>query len=177
MSIGGRGGGVIGGAGEGVFSTQGRGGAIGGSSRQFVRPPSFHRPGHPRHLPFAHMPFFGHHHRHFNKSFVFLGFGASAFYPAWWWYDPYYSYWAPPAAYYSGYYGYPYYDYYGDPYWSDPCMSSDPAYAAYCLESSDPSQGEYGAPPVGYPEPEAPVQPESESGPPPPAELPTSSGY
>jgi len=152
--------------------SSGRGGGagiVGPGARHVTPPPSFQRHGHrPQPHRFHHTPrhVFGHrHHGHFGRSGFFFGLGASAFYPAWWWYNPYY-YWTPPGAYYSGYSSYPYYDYYGDPYSSDPyssdpCLSLDPAYAEYCPPPADPSQGEYGAPPVGYPAPNAPVQPES----------------
>ena len=120
-----------------------------------------------------HKGFRGHGRLH-NKHF--FSFGVGGFYPSWWWYDsyyyPYYSY--PPAYYYPAYSGYPaydyygypsynYYDYYGDPYGSDPCLSPDPAYAQYCPPPPSPPQGEYVAPPVGYPTPDAPVYPEAGS--------------
>ena len=164
-----RGGGRGGGIGSGGGAA-GRGGSVGGGGGRgggFSGGPrhSFGG-GHPQH--FRHRPFVGHRHFH-PKSFGF-GLGASVFVPAWWWYSPYY-YWNPPPAYYTGYYGYPSYDYYnypsydyyGDPYSSDPCLSSDPAYAQYCPQSSYPPQGNYGAPPVGYPTPDASAYPEAGS--------------
>lgn len=105
-----------------------------------------------------------HPHRHHN--YFSFSFGASAFGPGWGWYDPYY-YWGP-SPYYT-YYGYPYPDYYGYPYypnyWSDPCLSPDPAYAPYCPPAADnPTQG-YSVPPVDYPSAPLPPQPESEGEP------------
>lgn len=152
VGSGSRGGGVVGGSG-GVVGGAGRAGVIGGGSRG-----SFHLPS----------SRFRHH--HFRRNVFVFGFGASAFVPAWWWYDPY-SYWGAPPAYYSAYYGYPSYDYYGYPsydyygypYWSDPCLSPDPADAPYCPPVNYPYQGGYGAPPVDYPPPAAPAQPESGS--------------
>jgi len=110
------------------------------------------------------------HHRSHHDSF-FFGFGVSAFAPAWWWHDPYYYPWG--ASPYYTYYGYPYYDYYGYPsYWSDPCLSPDPAYAPYCPPTADnPYYPGYSVPPVDYyPSLAPPIQPESggESQPPTP---------
>ena len=159
---GGRGGGIGRGGtvapGGAVLGGGSRGGVVTGSQGRFVGP---------RHH-FRHGRFFPQH--HFRRNSFFFGFGGTAFVPAWWWYDPYY-YWGPPPGYYSTYYGYPSYDYYnypsydyyGDPYSSDPCLSSDPAFAQYCPQSSYPPQGDYGAPPVGYPTPDASAQPESGS--------------
>jgi hypothetical protein len=134
----------------------GRGGATGGAHR-----PSF-RPHHVPHKGFHHG-----HRPHFRNR-TFFSFGVGTFYP-WWWYGPYY-YWTPPPAYYyypyyypaySGYpaydyYGYPYYDYYGSQYWSDPCLSPDPAYAAYCPPPPSSVQGEYEQAPA---QPSGQVQP------------------
>ena len=124
---------------------------------------------------FHHKGFHGHGRFKNKNSFVF-GVGVGGFYPSWWWYNPYYYpyYSYPPAYYYPAYSGYPaydysgypsynYYDYYGDPYGSDPCLSPDPAYAQYCPQSSYPPQGDYGAPPVGYPTPDASAYPEAGS--------------
>ena len=150
---GGRGGGIAGGG--------ARGGVVTGSQGRFVGP---------RHH-FGHGRFFPRH--HFRHNSLFFGFGGSAFVPAWWWYDPSYYYWSPPAAHSSYYNNYSYYDYYGYPYWSDLCLSADPAYAQYCPQSGYPPQGDYyGAPPVGYyTVPEAPIYPESGSVSPSPAPL------
>lgn len=140
-------GGVTGGSRSGGSVSGGvRGGVIGrGDTPSFSRP-SFHR--------------------HSYSDHFYFGFGASAFAPAWWWYDPYYSYWGPPTYYpyfsypypgYSSYYGYPYPGYFTYPYYgSDPFLSSDPAYTPYGPPAgSVPSQG-YGAPPADYPFPGPP---------------------
>ena len=160
---GGRGGGsaAVGGRGGGIAGGGARGGAITGRHQgRFVGP----------HHQFRQGRFFPRH--QFRRNFFFSGFGGNVFVPAWWWYDPSYYYWSSPA-YYSGYYNYPYYDYYGYPDWSDPCLSSDPAYAQYCPQSGYPPEGDYyGAPPVGYyTVPEAPMYPESGSVSPSPAPL------
>jgi len=155
----GRGGGFVGGG--------ARGGVIGGGSGRFFHSPRFHRFGRPH---------FRRH--HFGRSFVFFGVGTSVFYPAWW-YDPYYPYyyWYPPVGIYSGYYGYPYYDYYGAPYWADPCLSGDPAYAPYCPPAAAPPPEGYGMPPAEAPEVVTPTEPVtgSESAPPSSERLPPSS--
>jgi hypothetical protein len=118
---------------------------------------------HQFHSPRAHQR--SHHHRQHNR--FFFSFGASAFVPAWGWYDPYY-YWGPSPYYpyyrypYPTYYGYPYYGYpYYPNYWSDPCLTPDPSYAPYCPPTVDnPTQG-YSVPPLDYPLPAPPPLPES----------------
>jgi len=141
---------VIGGGQSGGFvGGATRGGVAGGTHRHGFTFGQTHS--------FGHRPFTGHgHHHHFgyNHSFVF-GFGVGVFPPTWGWYgyDPYY-YWGLPA--------YPYYGYYGYPYWSDPCPTSDPAYAPYCPPTADnPYYPGYSVPSVDYPTLAPPVQPES----------------
>ncbi|WP_337287311.1 hypothetical protein [Candidatus Methylomirabilis sp.] len=120
----------------------------------------------------SHAP--SHHHRSHSNHF-FFGLGVNAFAPGRWWYDPYY--YSGPSPYYT-YYGYPYSSYYGYPgYWSDPCLSSDPAYTPYCPPTADnPYDPSYSVPPVDYSSPALPTSPESsyELGPPTPPQQPTS---
>jgi hypothetical protein len=148
---GGKGGGGRGIAGQGRAGGLKGGGLRGGVTGGGGRSHQFHKPR-VQHRSYSHR-----HHDHF-----FFSFGASAFAPAWGWYDPYY-YWGPPP--YYSYYGYPYPNYYGYPYypnyWSDPCLAPDPSYAPYCPPLVDnPTQG-YSVPPVDYPLPAPPPLPES----------------
>ncbi|MDE2059942.1 MAG: hypothetical protein KGL31_01035 [candidate division NC10 bacterium] len=137
------GGGIIGGSRSGSTVGEGaRGGMIGSGGRSH--------------------PFLGPVHRqHFHHDHFFFDFGISAFVPVWWWYDPYYYYWGTPS--YYPYYGDPYSNYYGYPYyWSDPCLSQDPASGPYCPPAADnPNYPGYSVPSVYYPSPAPPVQPES----------------